>query len=239
MEENTRLTDLTRMLLSSPSFSGFLDTLAHNPAQQQQPAPASAQQAENRQVRKDVNPYAAQQHLQHQQIGVAMIPEQTMDFSMLDLNNDGVYSYQPQVFSVFGIPDAAIDCEVLSGKTGCPSHSISSVDEKVELPVVVRAPASVAGKVEVKEIETVDDEFDNDPAFTLFATPVAPVSNPHDVDSVSELLAAIPAKQEHFSLVVESRVSEDEADAAMRRVDRLCNGIERIADKLRSLTIDL
>lgn len=245
MEENTRLTDLTRMLLSSPSFSSFLDTLAQNPsAVPPQTAPAANQQAENRQTRKDASPYAAQQHMQHQQIGVAMIPEQTMDFSMLDLNlnTDGAFSYQPQVFSVFGIPETAIESDVLSGKTVSPAPSPASEDSKVELPFVERSPASVAGKVDLKEIETVaetvDEEFDADPAFALFAVAATP-AKPQDIDVVSELLAGIPAKPELFNLVVESRISDNEAEAAMRKVDRLCDGLGRISDRLRSLTLDL
>jgi hypothetical protein len=239
MEENTRLTDLTRMLLSSPSFSGFLDTLAQNPAavHQQQPQPTSVpQQGDNRQARKDANPFVAPQQMQNQQIGVAMIPEQTMDFSMLDLNNDA-FSYQPQVFSVFGIPETTIDSEVLSGKSSSPVRELSSDDEKIELPAVERAPESAPGKVEVKEIETVDEEFDADPQFALFAATPAPASKPSDIDTVRELLPLIPAKEEHYSLVVESSISDNEAEAAMRRVDRICDGMERIADRLRSLTL--
>jgi hypothetical protein len=237
MEENTRLTDLTRMLLSSPSFSGFLDTLAQNPAAvSAQPAPTT-QQGESRQVRKDVNPFPAQQQVQHQQIGLAMIPEQAMDFSMLDLNTDGAFSYQPQVFSVFGIPETPIDSDILSGKSST-RYPLPSDDEKVELPVVERAPASAPEKVEVEEVETVDEEFDADPAFALFAT-ATPASKPYSIDYVLDLLTAIPAKPEHFSLVVESRVSPDEADAAMRKVDRLCDNLEQIADRLRSLTVNL
>jgi hypothetical protein len=245
MEENTRLTDLTRMLLSSPSFSGFLDTLAQNPAamhppQQQQQAPT--QQGENRQVRKDVNPYTAQQQMQNQQIGVAMIPEQTMDFSMLDLNTDA-FSYQPQVFSVFGIPETSIDSEVLSGKNSDPTYTLSSDDEKIELPIVERAPESAAGKVEVKEIETVDEEFDSDPTFALFAAitaaPVPPPSKPSDFETVTELLAAIPAKQEQYTLVVQSSTSDDEAAVALRKVNKICDVLERTTDRLRALTLNL
>lgn len=236
MEENTRLTDLTRMLLSSPSFSGFLDTLAQNPsAVSSQPAPST--QAPQRQVRKDVNPYNAQQQVQNQQIGLAMIPEQTVDFSMLDLNTDGAYSYQPQVFSVFGIPETPIDTDLLSGKSS-NRCSLASEVEKVELPVVERAPAAVEVEVEVEEVETVDQEFDADPAFALFVT-ATPSPKTQSIDDVSELLSAIPAKPEHFSLVVEPSLSSDAADVAMRKVDRICDGLEQIADRLRSLTVNL
>lgn len=245
MEENTRLTDLTRMLLSSPSFSGFLDTLAQNPAAMHQPQQQQvpSQQGENRQVRKDVNPYAAQQQMQNQQIGVAMIPEQPMDFSMLDLNADA-FSYQPQVFSVFGIPDTAIDSELLSGKSSAPTHVMSSEDGKLELPVVERGPECAVGKVEVKEIETADEEFDSDPRFALFAAtatsaPAPAPSKPSDIETVTELLAAIPAKEEQYSLVVESSISDDEAAAASRKVDRICDILERTTNRLRALTLNL
>lgn len=241
LDENTRLSDLTRMLLSSPSFSGFLDTLSQNPAAiQPAPTPAPVQQTENnRVVRKDVNPFAAQQQMQQQQIGMAMIPEQTMDFSMLDLGNDGGYSYQPQVFSVLSMPETVIDSEILSGKA--PSFTaLTSEDEKIELPTVERAPESAPAKVEVQPLEIIDEEFDADPAFALYnTTESTTVSKPQELEDVLELLASIPVKESHFELVVESRVSEDEAEAAIRKVDRLCDGIERMSDMLRNLTIDL
>ncbi|KUJ21705.1 uncharacterized protein LY89DRAFT_380751 [Mollisia scopiformis] len=144
MEENTRLSDLTRMLLSSPSFSGFLDTLASNPAAAQtaqgvvQQPQAQPQQQQQQQLRKDINPYAAQSQMQQQQIGMAMIPEQSMDFSMLDLGNDGFPAYQPQVFSVLSIPEAVIDTESSrrsSTRNSMPiPHSLSSLPPLLPSP---------------------------------------------------------------------------------------------------------
>lgn len=235
MEENTRLSDLTRMLLSSPSFSGFLDTLSQNTVAQPAPTPAPVQQPE-RQVRKDVNPYAAQQQMQQQQIGMAMIPEHNMDFSMLDLNTDGAFTYQPQVFSVLSLPEPAIDTEVLSGKSSF-TPSLPSDDEKVIPSPLERAPIVV---IEEEVTEVADEEFDSDPTFALYiSTPsTASVSKPQELD-ITSLIAALPSKPVQYELVAEEKDDVDEAEAAMRKVDRLCSRIDRMADKFLCLTMSL
>ena len=238
MDENTRLSDLTRMLLSSPSFSGFLDTLSQNPAAQQQSAPTLAPvQVENKQVRKDINPYAAQQQMQQQQIGMAMIPEHAMDFSMLDLNTDSAFSYQPQVFSVLSMPETILDAEVLSGK-GPAFTTLASDDEKVELPTVERAPISET--VEVEEDEIVDEEFDADPAFALFATTAKATSSaPVELD-ITTLLAGITVEKPYqYKLVVQSSEEAATAEAAMKKVERMCVSLETMTERLRGLTMDL
>jgi hypothetical protein len=239
MEENTRLSDLTRMLLSSPSFSGFLDTLASNPAAAQtaqavqQPQQQQIEQPQpQRQIRKDINPYAAQQ-----QIGMAMIPEHNMDFSMLDLNENGAFSYQPQVFSVLSIPEAVIDTEILSGKSSSFSP-MTSDDEKVELPKVERMPASEPEKVELPVV--VDEEFDADPAFALFvpSPATAPVKSSEPELDLS-FLANLSLKPSNLELVVISEVDEATSDAAMRRVERLSADLDACMERLNGLSMHL
>jgi hypothetical protein len=243
MEENTRLSDLTRMLLSSPSFSGFLDTLASNPAAAQtaqavqQPQQQQVEQPQpQRQIRKDINPYAAQQQMQQQQIGMAMIPEHNMDFSMLDLNEAGAFSYQPQVFSVLSLPEAVIDTEILSGKSSYFSPMTS--DEKVELPKVERIPASEPEKVELPVV--VDEEFDADPAFALFVSSpaTAPVKSSEPEFDLS-FLADLSLKPSNFELVVMHEVDEATSDAAMRRVERLSADLDACMERLIGLSIHL
>jgi hypothetical protein len=242
MEENTRLSDLTRMLLSSPSFSGFLDTLSQNPAAQQQAAPTPAPiQQQERQVRKDVNPYAAQQQLQQLQqphIGMTMIPEHTMDFSMLDLNSDGGFTYQPQVYSILSLPETVIDSEILSGKSSF-TPSLPSDDEKVELPTIERAPA-VDVTVEEEKVDVIDEEFDADPTFALYASSPATVSKPAERElDITALINSLPSKPVQYELIVESSDDIDEAEAAMKKVERICEHIDRMADTMLSLTINL
>lgn len=231
MDENTRLSDLTRMLLSSPSFSGFLDTLSQNPAAaqtaQQVTQPRVEQQAPQRQARKDVNPYPAQQQMQ-QHIGMTMIPEQTMDFSMLDLNS-GDNFYQPQVFSVLNLPELSIDAEILSGKSSAFTAHASD-DEKIELPKVERAPELV--EEPAKAVEVADEEFDSDPVFALYVS-ASPAAAPTPTTAPQELSFDISsidvtAKPAHFDLIVPSPSD----DACMRRVERLAAEMEAAAERL-------
>jgi hypothetical protein len=232
------------MLLSSPSFSGFLDTLSQNPAAaqsaQQVAQPRVEQQQPQRQVRKDVNPYAATaQQMQQQHIGMTLIPEHNMDFSMLDLTSDGSYAYQPQVFSVLSMPETVIDTEILSGKAESPFTPLASEDVKVELPKVERAPEVAVIEEPVDSIEVVDEEFDADPTFALFSSPSV-IANP--VIEATEFvfdLASIDsiAKPSQYELVV-APVDDASSDAAMKRLQRLTAQIDLVVDRLSNLTMN-
>ncbi|KAG9235214.1 putative cyclic AMP-responsive element-binding protein 3-like protein 3 [Amylocarpus encephaloides] len=241
MEENTRLSDLTRMLLSSPSFSGFLDTLSQNPAAaqtaQQVTQPRVEQAQPQRQVRKDVNPYAAQQQVQ-QHVGMTLIPEHNMDFSMLDLNTDGGYSYQPQVFSVLSLPEPVIDTEMLSGKPSSFSP-IASDDEKVELPKVERVPEAVAVEEPIKTVEVVDEEFDADPTFALFAS--SPDSAPAAATEEKEFFFDIASidvfsKPSQYELV--AAPIDGSSDATVKKLERLSARMDLVVDRLQHLTMN-
>lgn len=244
MDENKRLSDLTRMLLSSPSFSNFLDHLSTTPTAIPQASPVKveqAQQQEQNQVPKDVNAYNGQFSSQ-QQIGMAMIPEQTMDFSLLSLGN--TYNFQPQVF-VVDTPEFpnAIDASVLSGKTSnFVEESFSSDDEKVEVPVIERP-------VESKVVETseapVDDEFESDPEFALFhSLPATATETSKDIDTENltgvDFFGGIESEKmlARYELV---DATEEEATAAfaMARVQRISANISSVVSRLELLTMDL
>lgn len=242
MEENTRLSDLTRMLLSSPSFSGFLDTLSTNPAGAipQQQAPVEQRPVESRQMRKDVNPYERQPK-QTQQMHMAILPEHHMDFSMLDMNNDGAFNYtQPQVFSVLDIPEAAIDVSILSGKT---AEDVAPVfdNEKIELPTIKRVPA-----VEVQETQPetiVDDEFDADPAFALFANPptldAATTASQIQHEEYSPIFGSITPEKALARIELVDAADDDAiCAAAMTRFERLGASLEAIMARLEAMTIN-
>lgn len=242
MEENTRLSDLTRMLLSSPSFSGFLESLATNPAAAQTAQavtqqPAAVEQPQ-RQARKDVNPYAAQQQMQSQHIGMTMIPEQPMDFSMLDLGQDGFF--QPQVFSVLSLPETVIDAEILSGKTSSFTE-LASDDSKVEIPVVERIPASNPEKeVQAPVVPIVDDEFDADPRFALYSTEATEIAEPAKELDIDALILALPvSKPTEYTLRIFTAADEATSDASLKRCDRICDSLENITDRLSAMTMNL
>jgi hypothetical protein len=245
LEENKRLSDLTRMLLQSPSFSNFLDHLSANPAQipgvVPKPEPQQQQQQQQQQP-KDVNPNGSQQS--QQQIGMAMIPEQTMDFSMLNL--DGAYNFQPQVF-VVDTPDmpAPIDTSVLSGKSSNFAEPLpESDDDKIEVPMIER-PGERAEPTEVKSAP-VDEAFESDPEFALFHSVSAPTSNEPakeiDTDDFShvDIFGGIESEKilARYELV---DATEEEVSAAlsMARVQRISDNIESVVARLELLTWDL
>ncbi|KAI1639117.1 hypothetical protein F4809DRAFT_648762 [Biscogniauxia mediterranea] len=239
-EENRRLSDLTRMLLSSSSFSNFLDHLSTNPAALPQSQPQVEQrQPEARQMAKDVNPYSAQQQ---QQISMVMVPEQSMDFSMLNLNSDA-YNYQPQVFAVLETPEVPeIDTEALAGKSSNFVGMLPPLeDEKCEVPVLeapvhpsmekAQAPemASEEPVIERPAANLDGDIFDDD---TPASSP-KPLELNTEVLSTVEIFGGIELEKalERYEFV---DASEEEAiaDVAFRRVERLSSCIEAALARL-------
>ncbi|KAM0559364.1 hypothetical protein ACHAPJ_004388 [Fusarium lateritium] len=245
LDENKRLTDLTRMLLSSPSFSNFLDNLSSNPAAAQQTPQLKVEpQPEQRQVPKDINPYNSQQS-QQQQIGMAMIPEQNMDFSMLTL--DGSFNFQPQVFVVDTpeVPDA-IDTAVLSGKTSNFIEPIfDSEEEKLEVPAIER-PAEKPEVSEPAAAAPVDDEFESDPEFALFHTEPATTTTQQpkefDTEGLShvDIFGGIESEKILSRLeLVDAGEEECTAALAMARVQRISASCDAVTSRLELLTMDL
>ncbi|PHH89278.1 hypothetical protein CDD83_6364 [Cordyceps sp. RAO-2017] len=247
-DENKRLTDLTRMLLSSPSFSNFLDHLSTNPSAAPQTAQVKVepqpQGQEQSHVPKDVNPYGGQSS-QQQQIGMAMIPEQTMDLSMLSLDNGAAYNFQPQVFVVDTPEMPAIDASVLSGKTGDLVEETFQAEEdnKVDVPVIER-PAEVAPSSGPTDEAAVDEEFESDPEFALFhSEPASCRTESTAVDRESaddDIFGGVEAEKMlcRYELV---DVAEEDASAclAMARVQRISAHLESLTSRLELLTMDL
>ncbi|PNY27952.1 Uncharacterized protein TCAP_02123 [Tolypocladium capitatum] len=247
VEENKRLSDLTRMLLSSPSFSNFLDHLSTNPTALPQAVQIKVepqQSQEQSQVPKDVNPYGGQYSSQ-QQIGMAMIPEQAMDLSVLSLDNTS-YNFQPQVFIV-DTPEvpAAIDVSVLSGKTSnFVEESFESDEEKVEFPAIER-PAESLKACEPAEEAPVDEDFESDPEFALYHSEPAASreeSEAVDTDSLSnvDLFGGIEADKvlARYELV-DATEEEVSASFAMARVQRISANMESVVSRLELLTMGL
>ncbi|KAI8724581.1 BZIP domain-containing protein [Fusarium sp. LHS14.1] len=243
VEENKRLTDLTRMLLSSSSFSNFLDTLSSNPAASTAPTQLKVEpQQEQRQMPKDINPYNAQQS-QQQQIGMAMIPEQNMDFSMLSLDN--TYNFQPQVFVVDTPEVPALDAAVLSGKTSnFVEPAFDSEDEKVDMPIIER-PVEKPRVSEPVEAVPVDAEFESDPDFALFHNePATATEQPKELDteclSNVDLFGGIESEKVLSRLeLVDASEEETTAALAMLRVERICASTQAVVSRLELLTLDM
>lgn len=234
LEENKRLSDLTRMLLSSPSFSNFLDHLSTDPTAVAA-APVKAEpETEQHDTPKDANPYAT---TSQQQIGFAMIPEQNVDFSMLALDNSA-FNFQPQVF-VVDTPEVPtpIDTSILSGKTSNFVGELSSADEKIEVPAIEREAAVVD---QVTDAAPVDEEFEADPQFALFHNEPAITLGGAKVDEMAKLFSGVKADKmvSRFELV-DSESTKASAQLAMARVQIMSANMESILSRLELLTADI
>ncbi|KAG6040592.1 BZIP-type transcription factor mbz1 [Claviceps citrina] len=251
LEENKRLSDFTHMLLASPSFSNFLDNLSNNPAglamngltQSASVKVEQTRQQEQNEVLKDLNPYSEQSTSQ-QQIGMAMIPEPSMDFSLVSLDNS-TYNFQPQVF-VVDTPevDNAIDASVLSGKAiKVVVDSFSSDEDKVDVSVMERPLESDSSKTSREA--PVDEEFEADPEFALFhSESTVNVEVPKEIDTENltdvDIFGGIETEKilSCFELV---DATEQEASAAfaMARVQRISASVESVVSRLEILTMGL
>ncbi|KAI9892717.1 MAG: hypothetical protein M1814_001137 [Vezdaea aestivalis] len=250
LEENTRLSDLTRMLLSSPAFSTFLDEMSTE-GLTAAPQAAPPQQAEStqRNLNKDANPFAVVQQLgQNQdhngpQVGMTLIPDNAMDF-LTPANGNNIYNNwatnQPQVFSVMEIPTGpameAIDTTVLSGKSNSDSF-LSTIESKIEAPVIERHVEID----EIKETSTTDIEDvewdESDPAFALFVdTPKAEVS---ETDS-TDFFGAISLEKAFARLeLVSDSDAEEVSTLSMARFERICAMAETVMQRVERMTAHL
>ncbi|KAL7808899.1 hypothetical protein V8C26DRAFT_412683 [Trichoderma gracile] len=241
LEENERLSGLTRMLLASPSFSSFLDKLSSESSVAAQPqVKAEPQQSPEQRAVKDVNPFGAQ--ASQQQIGMAMLPEQNLDFSMFNAVDP---FYQPQVFVVetAEVP-SSIESSILSGKTcSFVEQAFQSDDDKVEVPTIER-PVEKA-PVAKAEPAPVDEEFEADPEFALFHSESAspcPVSTDLDTESLShvDIFGGIePEKMLSRIELVDATEEEYTAAFAMARVQSISASIGSVVSRLELLTRDL
>lgn len=260
MAENTHLTDLTRMLLSSPAFSTFLSDLSGNgvtlpPTVQKSSSTVKAGQSSA--TRKDVNPHqVAKQHIESRQdvaqIGMALIPETTLDYGTLESTSNGWAEgnmdfslYEAQVFTVMELPQGPavdqLDSGILSGKSSYSASSHMTDDEpKQELPIVECMP--VLEKVECDnepEICRDDVEFDeSDPAFALFADCPSRVTSLAPATDMTLFGSIEPEKAfGRVELVLEEQVDgySEISAGTMEKFERICSSLEAASIRIAAL----
>ncbi|RKF54809.1 BZIP-type transcription factor MBZ1 [Erysiphe neolycopersici] len=127
IEENIRLTDFTRMLASSPSFPGIIDAVTMNPnttsnVRAYQPHLQKTDRVQL-QPNKDVNHIVAQQQKQNQYLGMTVLPESPVNFTMLDLNCEESETCQPRIYFAQNLPETLIDYATIS----CKKRPLSSL----------------------------------------------------------------------------------------------------------------
>ena len=186
---------MTRLLLSSPAFSTFLDELSSNGAptlpsnstsaqqqqqSQQQPQQPQQQQKPQRTV-KDVNPHSQPAKVEQQgdmQVNMTMIPETSMDFPGADALAAGWgsgidFGMNLQVFAVTDIPEGpAVDTAALSEKPSeTPATPVATdfpTEAKSDIPAIEAAPQRTVKEPAAAVPDEEVDLDESDPAFALF-----------------------------------------------------------------------
>ncbi|EXJ61807.1 hypothetical protein A1O7_02237 [Cladophialophora yegresii CBS 114405] len=231
-EENNRLTDLTRMLLSSQAFSGFLQELSQSglppPNLQkniQQPKPVQAQpQSQSQPMKKDVSSSAASQQLQNQppQIGMALIPETPVDFSVLQPSNGWMNAVPTNDYHVYAVtelpPPPMLDLERLSGKP-LPNKAASKSSKEVPRLPELSPSMMPATAAEVSEVDN-SIALDQDVFALYFNSPAS--EYPCSSEGNDSNHAEEPAD-----------ISEEES---MTNLKRMCDDLDDSCVKLAEFT---
>lgn len=257
--ENVRLTNLTRMLLSSDAFSGFLQELAESgkgtqelvsvmPTTQSPPVKSEPLQPA---PRKDVNPHQEALHqgpLEHDagvQIGMTLMPDPPPMYVRGDLMNlNGWGDIDLRVYTVTDLPEGpALDHGNFGMLSGKPSNNVVPYpvgDSKAEIPVVECMPAPK--NVEpILDPENANDEIDldeTDPAFALFAD--APSNSTTAAISPSEMFGTIELEKvfSRLELVVGdvgSDSSMEISESTKEKFERLCSSLEDSSTRISAL----
>lgn len=257
MAENKRLCDLTRLLLSSSAFSGFLNELSGTgvTASSIQEMSQPRHQPQRQQQRKDADPNQYRSHSAHSStIGMAAIPEEPSynsnsgEHTGYGYNNADMNTglHDAQVYAVTSVPEPDFmhfDSVLLSQKSS-ESFRVEAKDAlpSIELmPLVnakdVPAPVETCDEVDCAEID------ESDPTFALYADHPASSAGP-EVAPEDRIFGAIPMEKalERLELVVLPSWSEQSTDnaevsaATLERFQRLCYSIESSVRRVASLT---
>ncbi|KMU82280.1 conserved hypothetical protein, variant [Coccidioides immitis H538.4] len=226
MEENARLTDLTRMLLSSPHFNSFLNDITVNglpPSLQKQSSTPQAHAPTD--IQNDVKPTPLPQDVQIQnpQTALPSIAEEHFDFASIDSGwNSGIDTNfsNPTVLAVMEVPESpTVDAEVFCGKN-------NRKPEPGEQHLCPNTPVDV-------------DE--NDPSLALYLD--QPSYEPSDAEPFEDMfggadLAKVFAR---FDLVVDSDFADQRSvdPIAVRRFERLRASIEGAYQRVTRVTSHL
>ncbi|KAL8729379.1 MAG: hypothetical protein Q9166_004772 [cf. Caloplaca sp. 2 TL-2023] len=259
MSENTRLTDLTRMLLESPAFSTFLDEMSGTEkqfsTQSQQDAPAPKPEEPQQTAPKDINPHQASPQVQGEHsdasVGIALMPEpyinsNTGNTAWADNMDFGLYD--AQVYAVTSMPEGPaidrFDVNSLSCKPTSSLEALMSGNCKKDAPVIEYPPSPLQESRSQPHLAgKSNSQIDHsDPAFSLYDD--APQSSkPTYTEPQTVLQGSIrPEKaDERLKLtVVDNTTGSNEVDAAvMEKFLRFCAVMEAPSRRVASVTSHL
>lgn len=247
MDENARARGFIERLLRHQAFTPFLEELSRDEALQPSKAPVTAVPSSTpapapASTQFQTPQFTGMSQPENTHVGMTMVPEPQIDFSVLNLNNNGNnwavnngFGYQPQpsVFAVHELPEGPVnplDIQAMSGKGYSAifnAEDDSTVEEvKMDYPVIERPmPSEKSCAIGVEQVE--DDEDD------LYASTPAPSAARAVSASLEnqESLFTNPEKAfAHFSLVISDEAQEAAlADHLARRIAAMEPTLQRIA----------
>ncbi|KAI4250721.1 MAG: hypothetical protein LQ352_005287 [Teloschistes flavicans] len=265
MAENTRLTDLTRMLLESPAFSTFLNDLSgtnsqHSttPTQYVQSTPVPKAEEVKPDPPKDLSSHqpAQQSQIGHDaQVGMVLMPDQYTNYgtgSSAWADSADLALYDAQVYAVTSMPEGPADDHLetsfLGGKSSGALGLFHSHDAKVEGPVIeypslptedAKDLPTIIAETDKQETEAAASESNNsDPAFALYDS----VTRPMGARTAPEKNSVKLEKPvEHIKLTVTNDGSEDGevSIAALRKFANFCANMEGPSQRVAAITSHL
>ncbi|KAL8690136.1 MAG: hypothetical protein Q9218_004353 [Villophora microphyllina] len=265
MAENTRLTDLTRMLLESPAFSMFLDDLSGTdgkldtvPTQSQQSANVPKVEESQPALSKDINPHQSSHQPQHghdAQVGMVLMPEQYANYgtgSTAWADSADFALYDAQVYAVTSMPEGPADdhqdTTFLHGKSSNALLRFSGDDAKAEAPVIEFLPLpveeakdcpSITEPTTEHNVDATDSEATAaDPAFALYDN----IPPPSSATTALEMNTVHLEKSvQHIKLTVVDDVTRDGevSMAAMRKFAQFCANMEGPSQRVAAITSHL
>ena len=257
MAENSRLTDLTRMLLSSHHFSNFLNELSNSGGSMpsvDQNTNTQQHHHQNQQsapIRKDVNPV---QQPTNMHVGLAMIPESPYEFTLTDSTNNGwapsnSAGFDQQVYAVTSIPEEpVIDTDSLRGKSIIEPLSAYG-SEKEEVPQIEHMPEAVSKDLPTVPEPTIavqDFDLDDlDPVLALYtdlpstSTPrsaVQPDGDPED-HIFGDLALEKAFERVELVIIDDSREDDNALGAAtLEKFERIRSRMEGLGARVEAAT---
>ncbi|KAL8639996.1 MAG: hypothetical protein Q9228_003036 [Teloschistes exilis] len=266
MAENTRLTDLTRMLLESPAFSTFLNDLSgtnsqHStaPTQYLQSTPVPKTEELKPDPPKDLSSHqpAHQSHLGHDaHIGMVLMPDQYANYGTGGTawaDSADLTLYDAQVYAVTSMPEGPADDHFETSFLGCKTSSalglFHSHEAKVEAPIIEYPslssedakdrPTMIAESDDQEFRATTSEDGNSDPAFALYDSIPASLGArtvPKENSSVQ-----VEKPVEHIKLTIANEGTKDGevSTAALRRFANFCANMEGPSQRVAAITSHL
>ena len=246
MAENKRLNDLTRMLLSSSSFSSFLSEISQPSSTASNSAPGTEEpvKLESRDTgsSRTTSEKSPNQHHVNAQVGMTFVPEPQLNYrsfgnqadSWVDENDTSLYD--AQIFAVTSIPEGPsmneLNISALSGKPSKESMYFPAPSrQKSQFPEIERMPTSWADGAKIS------DSFDyhsNDSASLDLYSSDSCTSTGSSKERTESSQTTNEKPSNFIKLYTRSSsISEACMDAAtMEKYEQLCSVLDQLGESI-------